>query len=274
MWKYAQACFVEGTLTETLEGWKPVEEVIEGVDRLMSVTEHDPYGPLEYKLVEKKFVLLAQVYNLCLEGGRIIGTTLEHPFYKEGKGWTPCGKLELGDRIWTKQQRWVKVEGVVDTHEIKRVYNFRIADFATYFVGGEDWEFSVWAHNSYQTELDKFLATVPEEHRAGVKDALSLYSQIRRPPGDKQTALAKDHPETFMSGETRKIAGFADPEPLLWKVRELALAMDHPLPSNGILDHVFQGSFYAGHAEKFASLQSNVVATYPRVALRELRSLV
>jgi hypothetical protein len=29
------------------------------------------------------------------------------------------------------------------------VYNLRVADFHTYFVGSEDWGFSAWAHNMY-----------------------------------------------------------------------------------------------------------------------------
>src|SRR5262249_23944282 len=29
------------------------------------------------------------------------------------------------------------------------VYNVRVADFHTYFVGCEEWGFSVWAHNAY-----------------------------------------------------------------------------------------------------------------------------
>src|SRR5207302_1082184 len=32
--------------------------------------------------------------------------------------------------------------------EIARVYNLRISDYHTYFVGCEEWGFSVWAHNA------------------------------------------------------------------------------------------------------------------------------
>jgi hypothetical protein len=43
--------------------------------------------------------------------------------------------------------QWVAVEEVYDTGEWETVYNLRISDYHTYFVGGEDWGFSVWAHN-------------------------------------------------------------------------------------------------------------------------------
>src|SRR5262249_40864684 len=40
------------------------------------------------------------------------------------------------------------VEGVEDTGEFATVYNLRVADFHTYFVGCDAWGFSVWAHNA------------------------------------------------------------------------------------------------------------------------------
>jgi hypothetical protein len=40
------------------------------------------------------------------------------------------------------------VEDVLDTGEFETVYNMRVEDHHTYFVGTEDWGFSVWAHNT------------------------------------------------------------------------------------------------------------------------------
>jgi len=51
------------------------------------------------------------------------------------KGWTPLNQMKSGDAIWTEVSGWVTVEGVEDTGEWERVYNFRIAEFHTYFVG-------------------------------------------------------------------------------------------------------------------------------------------
>jgi hypothetical protein len=39
------------------------------------------------------------------------------------------------------------VECLTDSGEFIAVYNFHVTDHATYFVGGDDWGFSVWAHN-------------------------------------------------------------------------------------------------------------------------------
>jgi hypothetical protein len=42
----------------------------------------------------------------------------------------------------------VAVEEVYDTGGYETVYNLRVADFHTYFVGSDEWRFSVWAHNA------------------------------------------------------------------------------------------------------------------------------
>ena len=39
---------------------------------------------------------------------------------------------------------------LLDTGEYETVYNVRVADYHTYFVGAADWGFAVWAHNAYQ----------------------------------------------------------------------------------------------------------------------------
>jgi hypothetical protein len=38
---------------------------------------------------------------------------------------------------------------VVETGRIRKVYNVRVADDHTYFVGGRGWGFSLWVHNAY-----------------------------------------------------------------------------------------------------------------------------
>jgi hypothetical protein len=42
----------------------------------------------------------------------------------------------------------VTVEAVTDLHEVATVYNLRVAEYHTYFVGSRAWGFSVWAHNA------------------------------------------------------------------------------------------------------------------------------
>jgi hypothetical protein len=98
--------------------------------------------------VEEVFVRVGRVFHLHV-GGRLIRTTAEHPFYARGRGWVAAGELRVGDELASHDGQWVAVEDRRDTGEVETVYNLRVADYHTYFVGCDEWGFSVWAHNTY-----------------------------------------------------------------------------------------------------------------------------
>jgi len=70
-----------------------------------------------------------------------------------GKGWTSAKDLEPGDELRSHDGHRIFVERVHDTGETVPVYNLRIAEYHTYFVGSPEWEFSVWAHNACNPNL-------------------------------------------------------------------------------------------------------------------------
>ena len=80
----------------------------------------------------------------------MIRTTVEHPFYVQGKGWRCTGELQPGDVLRSHDGQWLPVEEVIDNGEQSVVYNLRVSDYHTYFVGSAEWGFSVWAHNACQ----------------------------------------------------------------------------------------------------------------------------
>jgi Pretoxin HINT domain len=145
------ACFAAGTPLRTPTGDKPIEEFRPG-DLILSRAETDPDGPLEAKTVEKVFVRTGRIMNLHV-GGQVIRTTAEHPFWVQGRGWLMAGQLRAGDPLLSHDGKWVTVEEVFDTEEYERVYNLRIGDYHTYFVGSRNWDFSVWAHNLNCAEI-------------------------------------------------------------------------------------------------------------------------
>ena len=66
-----------------------------------------------------------------------------------GRGWLACNRLKVGDRLLSESGAWVTVEEVEDTGIWATVYNLRVADHHTYFVGdAEEWGFSVWRTTS------------------------------------------------------------------------------------------------------------------------------
>jgi hypothetical protein len=57
--------------------------------------------------------------------------------------------LRAGMRLATLGGEWVSVEEAFDTGEYETVYNCRVAEHHTYFVGDNTHVLAVWAHNTY-----------------------------------------------------------------------------------------------------------------------------
>lgn len=142
-------CFAAGTPVLTPEGSKRIEELLVG-DLVLSRDEHNLEAPVEAKRIEETLRGDSPILELTIHG-RTVRTTDLHPFFVIGHGWTPAGKLKIGDRLMTDGDRPAVVEGVVQTEESVPVFNLRVADHHTYFVGEKDWGFAVWTHNFYGT---------------------------------------------------------------------------------------------------------------------------
>ncbi len=144
----SKACFTADTLLWSPTGPRPIVQFVQG-DQILSRDEHHPEGPVEVKVVEEVFQRLGRILEVRV-GGQVIKTTPEHPFWVRGRGWTPAGELKGGEEFSGRDGGWTKVESVKDTGRYEVVYNLRVSDYHTYFVGGLDWGFDVWAHNAYQ----------------------------------------------------------------------------------------------------------------------------
>jgi hypothetical protein len=53
----------------------------------------------------------------------------------------------VGDKLRSHEGSEVSVTALRDTGEVLDVYNLRVSEDRTYFVGDPSWGFSVWAHN-------------------------------------------------------------------------------------------------------------------------------
>jgi RHS repeat-associated protein len=140
------ACFAAGTPLLTPVGSKFVEQFRVG-DLVLSRCESDPDGPITAKVVEAVFVRLGGNLHLHVNG-QVLRTTSSHPFWVHDHGWVQACRLVAGDLLVSHDGQLLAVEDVFDTGEYETVYNLRVADYHTYFVGIAEWGFSVWAHNS------------------------------------------------------------------------------------------------------------------------------
>ena len=141
-YKFMQACFSVRTQLLTRRGWLRMDKLQEG-DEVWSKPEDNPEAPGEWKRVEELFVRQG-VILLVHVGGHTIETTAEHPFWTRRAGWLPAIELMAGDEFVGKDGEWTVVEEVERTDREETLYNCRVADYHTYFVGGSDWGFSVW----------------------------------------------------------------------------------------------------------------------------------
>jgi RHS repeat-associated protein len=175
------SCFVAGTPLLTPEGDKRIEQFRPG-DRIVSRPERNCEAPVEVKLVEEVFERVAPVLQLEV-GGRTIRTTAEHPFFVRGKGWQCAEELKPRDELSSHDGQWVTVEAVTDLTEVATVYNLRVSDYHTYFVGSREWGFSVWAHNINCADVWRALGRtgeIPEASRQVLSDVVAAINSGNR----------------------------------------------------------------------------------------------
>lgn len=144
------ACFAAGTQILTPKGSQSVESLQSG-DWVLARSEYDPTAPVTPRRIERVFQQQAVLMELHV-GGQIVRTTAEHPFYVDGIGWRSANELAEGDQILGHDQQKTMVRRIVLTHDVATVYNMRVSVDHTYFVGCEEWGFSLWAHNLYEVE--------------------------------------------------------------------------------------------------------------------------
>lgn len=173
-------CFAAGTPVLTPNGSVAIENLKAG-DLVLARDENNLEGALEPKVIEKVHRNEAEIVELRIQG-QTLRTTAPHPVFVHGKGWTPVGELSPGDKLSTSSQDWIEVEGIEFTRQVEPVYNFRVADFHTYFVQSKAWDFGVWVHNACGGEPE-FFADRPFHLiiRDNITDTIAFVGRIDNP---------------------------------------------------------------------------------------------
>ena len=143
----AGACFEAGTLVATCEdGEQPIETLAEA-DAVLS--RNPDTGELECRKVSQTFVHDADdVVRLSVAdengGTQEFRVTLGHPFWVEGRGWTPVRELKNGDALstWSDGHR-LTIDGWTRLSASVSVFNLEVEGDHSYFVGPD----RVWVHN-------------------------------------------------------------------------------------------------------------------------------
>ena len=125
------SCFTAGTPVYTESGPQPIDSIRPG-DRVLS--QYPNSGELAFKLVQNVTVRPPSKLRKITLGDSEIVTTLGHPFWVNGSGWTMAKELKPNQSLHTLSgaAAIVKVEELPNPD---RAYNLVVADYNTYFVG-------------------------------------------------------------------------------------------------------------------------------------------
>jgi RHS repeat-associated protein len=138
-------CFVAGTLIQTANGPKPIEEVRAGDIVLSSEPERTDASDLRSlnQTVTQTFQRVAtEVVDIHI-GKTTITATPEHPFWVVGAGWTAAGELRRGSALLTKDGVVVHVDTIERREGKFKIYNFEVANAHTYYVS----DIGILVHN-------------------------------------------------------------------------------------------------------------------------------
>jgi len=143
-------CFVAGTLVDTSEGLRRIEEIEVG-DLVLSrneVTGETAYKPVTELIRRHDREAWRLALQVVDENGNlreeIFETTDDHPWRTVDGRWAPTMDLRPEMEIITARGPPARVVSVERTGRTAPTYNLEVADFHTYFVG----DARVWVHNA------------------------------------------------------------------------------------------------------------------------------
>lgn len=139
------ACFPAGTKINTASGLKNIEEIKTG-DKVWSYNELTGETGLQ-EIVRTMVREIDHTIELYTEE-EIIETTAEHPFLTDN-GWKDAADLQTGDKIRSRNEEDIEIKDVKFSYRPRKVYNFEVSNWHTYFVGALQW----LVHNACLTEL-------------------------------------------------------------------------------------------------------------------------
>ncbi len=136
----------------------------------------------EHKSILEPYIRkVDRLVHLIISGEEII-TTVDHPFYVQGRGFIEAGNLLVNDKLVSAKSEDLTIEDyhIELTEEPVLVYNFQVEDFHTYHVG----ENGVLVHNAnYPDNVNKLYDTSKPGKRTKGKTEQRIFN------GDFNTAL-------------------------------------------------------------------------------------
>ena len=259
---FNKGCFMAGTLVNTKEGLKPIEEVTIG-EYVLSRNEES--GETSYKKVTD--TLIRSTYNICtieLENGKIKSTT-GHLFMVKDKWWKAAAELKAGDILETADGKCKVVKSITAEEKGYPVttYNLSVEDNHTFFVG----KLGVLTHNMKGFTPCELADEVAEKATKGVGKANKYSLSGEEHYESLKDLFGADNVKWETKGKKYDNAIFADDEKLVshyWKHRKEfgAYSLDDYLNqarevmNNGYeVNYPYKGEIRTGFLEYYGTSQ-------------------
>ena len=179
------SCFVAGTLVMAVAGMVAIETIKSG-DKVIS-TDPETMETGEKTVLETYIREVTTLVHITVNGEEII-TTVDHPFYVQGRGFVEAGKLLVGDKFLNVNGNILLVENfnVELTDEPVTVYNFQVEDFHTYHVC----TLGVLVHNASKDYSGKKAETVTKNQENGKKFEKEQFSNLKEAHPEAETQVS------------------------------------------------------------------------------------
>lgn len=143
------ACFVAGTEVLLADGTsKAIEDVVVG--DLVLAADAETGETHAKPVVETYLHEDIETWEVETSSGTVTSTG-EHPFWIDGRGWTPVRELKAGDKLVDAEGVRVELVTVTPTGEIATVHNLNVGGLHTYHVrAGDRW---MLVHNQCGTNF-------------------------------------------------------------------------------------------------------------------------
>ena len=137
-------CFVAGTLVLTASGLVAIENIKPG--DMVYAADAETLEVSTKQVLETYIRETSSLVHLTINGENII-STYDHPYYVKDKGFVSAEALWIGAELIDKNGNTLYVEQIYREkldNQFKTVYNFKVEDYHTYFVGDS----SLLVHNA------------------------------------------------------------------------------------------------------------------------------
>ncbi len=194
-----QKCFTAGTPVLLADGGSvPIEQVRVG-DQVLT-TDPDTGEETPRTVTATMATPDQPVWEVTLSDGSTVEATPTHPFWVQGKGWTPVDQVRPGDQLVTPDETTITVAAAVDTGERATVYNIEVEGAHSYYVNtGTHW---VLVHNACYEPATRFVA----DNRGSIVDVGRSTQPTAADLADMAVAIQMRHRRFFVRQRYQTVA--------------------------------------------------------------------